>query len=93
MNGRVGRVLELLCKIGVRGAGGDPLGLGNRAAHSFGAGSQHQLRAVAAQQQAALDRHGFRHGQDAAVAFGRADKCQADAGVAGSRLDNHRIGI
>ena len=61
---------------------GDLLGLGDRAAHALGARGQHQLGAVGAQQRAPLDAHRLGHREDAAVALGRADERQRDAGVA-----------
>ena len=86
VDGRIGRVLELLGHEEVAVALGDLGGLGDGPAHAVGAGGQHQLGAVAPQQHPALLAHGLRHGEDALVAAGGAHHGQGDAGVAAGRL-------
>jgi len=63
------------------------LGLGDGALHAFRAFGQVQFGAQQLQHLAPLDRHGFGHGQDQAIALGRGDEGQRNAGVARSGLD------
>ena len=65
------------------------LGFGDRALHSLGSFGEHDTTAEGAQHVPAFDRHGFRHGEDAAVAAGDGGVGDADAGVAARRLDDH----
>ena len=62
--------------------------LGDGALHALGAVGQHQLCAVGLHQLAALHAHGIRHNDNDAVAPGRGDGGQPDAGIAGGRLDD-----
>ena len=67
--------------------------LGNRALHALRAVAEHQLRAIRLHQLAALDAHRLRHHDDDAVAAGGGDGSQADAGVAGGRLDDDGVAL
>ena len=83
----VGGVVELLQHEAV-GRGRDELfGLGDRALHAVGAGGEDDFGTEGEEEDAALDRHGFGHGEDELVAFDGGGEGEADAGVAGGRLD------
>ena len=85
VDGGVGGIVELARHPGaVAQAGEDLLGARHRALHPLGALGEHDLAAQRAQQVAALERHRVRHREDAAIASGRGDVGQADAGVARS---------
>ena len=58
--------------------------------HAAGAGRQLQLGAEVREDLAPLDRHRLRHDEDQPVAARGGDEREADAGVAGGRLDQHR---
>ena len=90
---RVRLVLELPGEDGARDLGDDLLGLGDGALHAAGGIGEHELGAVRLQQQAALDRHRRRHREDDAVAAGRADHRERDAGVAARGLDDRAAGL
>ena len=85
---RVCRVYELTGDEAVRGLLSQLVCLCNRTGHTLRAFGQNQLSAVCLQHVAAFNAHGFRHGEDDAVAAGSCNCCQTDAGVAGGRLDN-----
>src|SRR5450759_1238922 len=88
VDGGIGRVLELLQQH-VFGIGGrDLLGLGDRAAHAFGAFGQHQRGAESDQQFAPFDAPGFRHGECQRDAACGGDERQSDAGVAAGGCDD-----
>ena len=84
----VGGVHELAGHEAVGDLLGQLVGLGNGALHALGALGQHQLRAVGLHQLAALHAHGLRHHDDDPVAPGGGHRGQADAGVAGGRLND-----
>ncbi len=88
MDGRIGRVLELLQEHVLGVAGGDLLGLGDGALHALGAFGQNESGAVGQQQLAPLDAHGLGHGQRDGDAPCCRHEGQRDAGVAAGRLDN-----
>ena len=88
MDLRVGGVLELLGHVGIGDGLQKLVGLGDGAVHPLVAGRQHDLGPERLEQAAALEAHGFRHGDDELVAAGRAGEGQADAGVAAGGLDN-----
>ena len=88
VRGRVCRVDELTRDKAVRGLLRKLICLRDRAGHTLCALGQNQLRAVGLEHIAALDGHGLGHGEDDAVAAGRRDSRQTDAGVAGGRLDD-----
>ena len=88
MGSRVGRVGELLRDEGVRCLLGEFLSLGDGALHALRAVRQDNLRAVCLEQVAALDAHRLRHCQDGFVAASCCDAGEADARVAGGRLDD-----
>ena len=90
VRGRVCRVDELTRDKAVRGLLRKLICLRDRAGHTLCALGQNQLRAVGLEHIAALDGHGLGHGEDDAVAAGRRDSRQTDAGVAGGRLDDDR---
>ena len=69
------------------------IGFGNSALHAFGAFRQHNFRTVVLQNIAALNAHGFRHGQNDAIAFRSSDRRQTNTGVAGSRFNNYGTGF
>ncbi len=87
MDGRVGRVAELLQdQVTVRVGGDDLFGLGDSAFHAFRPFGQHQIGAERLEQLAALDAHGFRHGQRQLVTARGGHEGQRDAGIAAGRL-------
>ena len=59
--------------------------------HALGTLAQHQLCAVSLHQLAALHAHGFGHDNDDLIAAGSCHAGQADAGVAGGRLNDGGI--
>ena len=89
----VGRVDELAGDKGIGNLLGQLIGLGNGTFHALGTLAQNQLRTVGFHQLAALHAHGLRHHDDDAVALGGSHSSQADAGVAGSRLNDHGAGL
>ena len=89
----IGRVFELLGNPGAGVLGGEFGGALDGAFHAALAGGEVEGRAIGLHQAAALDGHGFRHHQDELVAFDRRDQGQADAGIAGSRLDDQPAGL
>jgi len=91
VNGRVGRILELLRDERLGKLPGQLLRLFDGAAHPQGAGGQDQLGPVGLQEIPALDAHGVRHHQDHLVALGGRGKGQGDAGVAAGGLDDHGV--
>ena len=91
VNGRVGRVVELLQDVAVRRLRKNFLGLGDGALHAVGAGREHNLRAEGQQRNAPLEAHGLRHGEDDFVALDRGHKSQRDAGVAAGGLNEHGL--
>ena len=88
----VGRVLELLGDEVARVAGGEFVGLGDRAGHPVGSGGQEQFRTVAAQQGAAFLAHRLGHGEGALVALGGRHHRQRDTGVAAGGLQDDGVG-
>ena len=61
--------------------------------HALGAWCQHQFGTESLEQVAALQTHGFGHGENEAVALYRCHPRQSDAGIATGRLDNHAAGL
>ena len=59
--------------------------------HAAGARRQFEFGAEVRQDLAPLDRHRLRHDEDEPVAARRRDECEADAGVARRRLDQHGL--
>ena len=88
MDRRVGRVDELTGDKAVGDLRGQLVGLCDRTLHALRAVREHELRAIGLHDLAALHAHGLRHNDDDAVASGRGDGRQADAGVAGGGLDD-----
>ncbi|MNF92087.1 hypothetical protein D3C84_747210 [compost metagenome] len=87
MNGRVGRVLELLQQQELLGIFSRQLvGLLDRPLHALGRLGEHQLGTEGLEHLAPLQAHGGRHGEDQLVAAGGGDEGEADAGVAGGGL-------
>ena len=93
MDGGVRRIRELAGNERVRDLFGQLGCAGDGALHALAAVGQHQLGAVCLHKVATLDRHGFGHGDDDAVAAGGGQRAQADAGVAGGRLDDDGVSI
>ena len=83
MNGGVGGIDKLAGDEAAGNLLGQLLGLGDGAGHALRSLGQHQLRAVGLQQVAALDTHGFGHGQDDFIAPGRGHGGQADVAAGG----------
>ena len=73
--------------------GDDFLGARDRALHALLARRQVELGAIGEHQPAALDAHAVGHDQDQPVALDRGDHREADAGIAGGRLDDHAAGL
>jgi hypothetical protein len=88
VDGRVGRIGELLGQHGPGGVGDDLGGLLDSTAHALWAGGQNQLGPIGAEQGAALFRHGLGHREDDLVAAGRSDHRESDSGVARGALDD-----
>ena len=88
MNGRIGRILELLQDDGSWRAVPQLLSLADGALHAFAARRQDDFRAVSLREFAALDAHRLGHRQNDFVATNCADKRQADARVAAGRFDD-----
>ena len=93
MDRRVGRVDKLTGDKAVGDLRSQLVGLCDRTLHALRAVREHELRAIGLHDLAALHAHGLRHNDDDAVASGRGDGRQADAGVAGGRLDDDRAGL
>ena len=88
MRGGVGGIAELIGNEGVGDFTGQLLGFGNRAFHARCAVGENQLGTVGLHQLPALQAHGLRHDDDHAIAAGRADRGETDAGVAGSGFND-----
>ena len=87
MDRRVGRVAELLQdQVTIRVGGDDLFRFGDGAFHAFRPFGQYQIGAQRLEQLAALDAHGFRHGQRQLVTACGGNEGQRDAGVAAGRL-------
>ena len=67
------------------------LGARDGEAHALRGGRQLQLGAEQLQHPAALHRHAVGHDEDAAIALGRGDEGERDAGIARGRLDQHGL--
>jgi hypothetical protein len=91
VDGRIGGIVELLRRESMRGLGQNLLGLGYGALHAIGARGQHDFGAEREQQHAALQAHGFRHGEDQPVALHGGYKSQGNAGIAAGGLNQHRF--
>src|SRR5208337_100116 len=87
VNLRIGRVLELLRNHSVRRLRNEFLSSGNGPFHPERRRSEHKLRAEQRQHLAALDRHGFGHHEDQAVAMRGRHKSERNARIARGRLD------
>ena len=90
---RVCGILELARHEGVRHLGQQRLRARHRAAHAVRGGGQHDVRAVSAQDVAALEAHVLRHHQHTAIATHGRDHRETDAGVAARGLDDHGGGL
>ena len=90
---RVGRVVELLRHEVVLVLRHQLLGGEDGAGHALDRRREDELGAVALQQLAALGAHVVRHRQDQLVALHGSDHREADAGVAGRRLDDGGAGL
>ena len=90
---RVGGVDKLARHKAVRDLLSQLVRLGDGALHALGAVGQHQFGTVGFHELAALDAHRFGHDDDDAVAARGGDACQADAGIAGGRLNDDRAGL
>ena len=88
---RVGGVHKLAGNKAVGDLLGQLVSLGDSALHALGAFSQNQLGTVSLHQLAALHAHGFGHDNDDLIAAGSCHAGQADAGVAGGRLNDGGI--
>ena len=88
MHLRVGRIDELTQNHCVLDGLFQFLRLCNRALHAGGTGCQNDFCAISSNQLAALNGHGFRHGQDDMIALCGTNGSQTNARVAGGRLDD-----
>ncbi|MNV50498.1 hypothetical protein D3C71_1425130 [compost metagenome] len=88
VNLHVRRVLELLGYKVARVLSQNGFGFLDRAVHSFRSRCQYQLRAVSAQQVAALQAHRFRHNDDCFVALRCRYHRKTDTSVAACRFQN-----
>ena len=91
MNGGVRGVDELAGDEGVLDFGMQFVGLGDRSLHALRSVGQHEFGPVGLHEVAALDRHGFGHGDDDAVPGCGGDSRKADSGVARGGLDEHGV--
>ena len=90
MDFRIGRVGELTGNEGIGDFFGQFVGFVDSAFHAGLARCEDDFSAISGNEVAAFDRHGFRHGDDDAVAASGRQRAQADAGVARGRLDDDR---
>ena len=88
MDGGVRRVDELTGDEAAGDLRRQLIRFGDGALHALRAFGQDDLRTVGFQDVAALHAHGLGHREDGPVALGSRDGSEADAGVAGGRLDN-----
>ena len=91
VDGGVGGVLKLLEDVRVGGGGRDLLGLHDGSLHALGGVRQDEVGAEGAQQDAALEGHGGRHGEDELVALGGGHEGEGDAGVSARGLHEGRL--
>ena len=89
VNGRIRGIDELARDKGVRNLLRELIGFGYGPFHSLGALCENEFRTVCLHELPALNAHRLRHHYDDPVASGGRNGCQADARVAGSRLDYH----
>ncbi len=93
VNGRVGRVFELLRHERVVGFVDKVLRGIDGAFHAVSGGCQDEVRAHRSQQRASFDRHGFGHCQRELVAFGGTNECQCDPCISAGRFDDVGVGV
>ena len=93
MDSRVGRIYKLAGDEAVGNFLRQLVSLGDGALHALRPFRQHDFRTVGFQNVAALHTHGLRHGEDDAIAFGRSNRSQADASIAGSGFDDNGTGF
>ena len=92
VDGRIGRILELLGDERTGRFLGEGFSPGDGAFHSFGGRGEFEFGSQQGQQGSPFQTHAFGHGQDELVTFGGRDEGEGDAGVAGSRLDDRGLG-
>ena len=93
MGGGVCGVHKLAGDEAIRNLLGKLLRLGNSTLHALGTLCKHQLRAIGLHQLATLYAHGLRHDDDNPIAPGSRHGSQANARIAGGRLDNDTAGL
>ena len=91
MDGGVSGVIELLGHPAVWGIFDEIFGAGDGAFHAFGAWGEDEFCAEHGEERAALEGHGFGHGEDEFVSFGGGDEGEGDAGVSAGGLDDHAV--
>ena len=91
MNFRVGGVAELLEHVGSGGRVYDFLGALDAARHAFGTGSQFKFGTVSSKHGAAFGAHGFGHGEDELIAFGRCDHGKGNTCISRRGFDQNRL--
>ena len=90
MDFRIDRVGELTGDEGIGDFFGQFVGFVDSAFHAGLARCEDDFSAISGNEVAAFDRHGFRHGEDGAVAFGSSYGSQADTRIATGRFDDDR---
>ena len=91
MGGGVGGVVKLAGHPGRRQGGEQFVRLGDGALHALGAGGEHQLSPQGGQEVPPLQAHGFRHGEDDAVAPNGRNVGKTYAGVPAGGLHDDGV--
>jgi len=93
MDGRIGRVLELLRDEAARIRRADLLRLVDGPLHAERTVGEDDFGAVGGEQPPAFDAHRLRHGEDEAIPFDRGGEGQPDAGIAAGGFDDEAAGL
>ena len=84
----VGRIIELAGAKAIFSLGKNLFGLGNGSPHSAGPWGKNDFSSETSKKNATLDRHRFRHRQDAFVSFRTGNEGEGNPGVSRGCLDN-----
>ena len=87
----VGGVAELLEHVGSGGGVYNFLGALDAARHAFGTGGEFEFGPIGSEHSAAFGAHGFGHGEDEAVAFGRCDHGEGNPCISRGGFDQNRL--
>ncbi len=88
MNFRIGRIGELTRNKAVRYCFSKFVSSGDGTFHTFVAFCEFNLCSVSFKKIATFNTHGFRHGQNGFIAFGRCEQGKTDTGVTAGRFDD-----